>query len=151
MTFSHVLLAVLGAILAYTIYVHAVDSRLLLQLRREFKSRPRRNEESWFGSEFSDLGIARDRVMALVKPVAEVLECDVTQLRATDSFKGTLKWRGWLSPWDDYFEVTLWGLTDDHDRLMDAFKSLFDGDPTLHAIISMTSTLSAGGGHRVSS
>jgi len=108
-------IALLFAGIAYSFYVDRQCARALAAMRSQFQTRPVLNRETWFNQHFAACGIPAPRVIELLQPIAEAMQCDVTQLLPTDSFETTLRWRqpaSFLglaedSPWDDWFEDRL--------------------------------------------
>lgn len=131
---------VLG-VLAYSVYLNRRNRRTLERQQADFRSRPVREQAAWFNEEFAGLGLSQDRVASLLAPVAQKMDCDITQLSASDSFDGSLQWRGKTflgidddNPWDDYVEQTLPEVCGSHEKAMDVVQRI-EGNPTLAELI----------------
>lgn len=114
--------AAIAGIVAFLAFIDTTNKRRHAAHRAEFQSRPKPDLQSWFNNEFraadapepSITPITLDHAVACLTPIAQTLGCEVTQLRASDSFNGTLRSRALTflgvdddNLWDEYAEHTL--------------------------------------------
>ena len=82
-----------AAFAGYLVYLEIVNRRRAESLRADFNARDRLDPGTWFAA-FAGSGLSHERLVEVLSPVARAIGCEVTQLRPTDSFDGTLRWRG---------------------------------------------------------
>jgi hypothetical protein len=125
---------------AHSIWLDRANGRVLRSLKAEFARRPRLDLETW-SARWAEMGLPQGRLLDLLRPVAKVLECDVTQLQPSDSFTGTLRWRGKTflgvddaNPWDEYLEEDLPAVCGGLEKSADVMLRI-EGNPTLAALV----------------
>lgn len=103
----------------------------------------------WYETHFADSGMGLVPLARLLEPVADAMGCHITQLRADDSFQGTLKYRGtsFLRLYDDdplegYAVFDLPRLLGGTERTGATLKAI-RADPTL---LALASAITASGG-----
>ena len=120
--------AAIAGIVAFLAFIETTNKRRRAAHRAEFQSRPQPDLQTWFNNEFRAADapepsitpitpitpITLDHAVACHTPIAQTLGCEVTQLRASDSFNGTLRSRALTflgvdddNLWDEYVEHTL--------------------------------------------
>src|SRR5262245_34255040 len=117
--------------IAYSVHLNRTNKRTLESQRAQFRNRPPLDPESWFAREFGGLGVSKERVEAILQPVATTMGCSVTQLLSSDSFEGNLRWRGRTflgidddNPWDDFVEQSLPSLCGSEEKLSSVIAGL---------------------------
>ena len=125
--------AAIAGIVAFLAFIETTNKRRHAAQRAEFQSRPNPGLQTWFNNEFRAADaperpitpitpITLDHAVACLTPIAQTLGCEVTQLRASDSFNSTLRSRALTflgvdddNLWDEYAEHTLFE-SRDHQR-----------------------------------
>jgi len=136
-----------AAFAGYLVYLEIVNRRRAESLRADFNARDRLDPGTWFAA-FAGSGLSHERLVEVLSPVARAIGCEVTQLRPTDSFDGTLRWRGIAflgivdddNPWNDFLKCDLPRLCGNEERTWTVIDHL-QTTPTLQRLVEAIRSL----------
>src|SRR5690606_13539743 len=72
----------------YLVLLSRKNSKAIAAQRSVFQGRERSEIDPWHARYFVDTGLPSEELVRILQPIADAMQCDVTQLRPDDSFTG---------------------------------------------------------------